>query len=75
MEYTKFWDEEKRRCLDGYTAEDGDYITGYNYFYLNYCPIDRIVYQKKIDTHGVEKEVRVRKTEFPDFYDYDYYFF
>ena len=75
MEYTKFWDEEKRRCLDGYTAEDGDYITGYNYFYLNYCPIDRIVYQKKIDKHGVEKEVRVRKTEFPDFYDYDYYFF
>ena len=74
-EYTKFWDEEKRRCLDGYTAEDGDFITGYNYFYLNYCPIDRIVYELKPGRTGIDELVRVRKSEFPDFYDYDYYFF
>ncbi len=74
-EFYEFWDEEQRRCVDGYTADDGDYITGYNYFYLNYCPIDRIVYEKKVNRLNEEKEVRVRKTEFPDFYDYDYYFF
>lgn len=74
-EYHTFWDEELRRCIDGYTAEDGDYITGYNYFYLNYCPIDRIVYEEKVDRFGNKKLVRTRKPEFPDFYDYDYYYF
>lgn len=44
-EYTQFWDEEKRRCLEGYTAPDGDYISGYNYFYLNYCPTN-VLYTK-----------------------------
>ena len=34
--YRNFWKEEKRRCIEGYTAPDGDYITGYFYFYLNY---------------------------------------
>ena len=70
-EYYNFWEEEATRCLEGYTADDGDYITGYNYFYLNYCPIQRIVYEKQID--GSTK--RLRKSSFPDFYDYDYYFF
>lgn len=74
-EYFQFWDEEKRRCLDGYTADDGDYITGYNYFYLNYCPIDRIVYEEVTDRFGVTKQVRKKKLFFPDFYDYDYYFY
>ena len=32
-EYYNFWDQEVDRCVNGYTAEDGDYITGYNYFY------------------------------------------
>lgn len=74
-EFYAFWDEEKRRCLDGYTAEDGDYISGYNYFYLNYCPIQRIVYVNKTDSNGNTKVVKTRETQFPDFYDYDYYFF
>lgn len=74
-EYYQFWDEEQHRCMEGYTADDGDYITGYNYFYLNYCPIERIVYDIKINKLGEEEQVRVRKVEFPDFYDYDYFFF
>lgn len=74
-EYFKFWDEEKRRCLDGYTADDGDYITGYNYFYLNYCPIQRIVYTTKTNPNGTTKTVKTRDMQFPDFYDYDYYYF
>ena len=40
-EYRKFWDEEKRRCIEGYIREsDGEWITGYHYFYLNYSPIE-----------------------------------
>ena len=75
QEYIQYWDEEQRRCIDGYTAEDGDWISGYNYFYLNYCPIQRIVEQEYTDRFGVTKKRRVKDREFPDFYDYDYYFF
>jgi hypothetical protein len=61
--------------LEGYTAPDGDYISGYNYFYLNYCPIERIVYEDKMNKKGQMEKVRSRKIDFPDFYDYDYYYF
>lgn len=74
-EYIKFWEQEMNYCINGYTADDGEFITGYNYFYLNYCPIQRIVYEKGINKHGKEVIKRVRKLDFPDFYDYDYYFF
>lgn len=75
VDYFNYWDEETRRCLDGYTAPDGDYISGYNYFYLNYCPIDRITYKLIKNRHGIEERKRVQDITFPDFYDYDYYFF
>ena len=39
-EYRKLFDEEVRRCRDGYVREsDGEWITGYMYWYMNYCPI------------------------------------
>ena len=39
-EYRKWIDEEKRRCREGYVREsDGEWVTGYMYWYLNYCPI------------------------------------
>lgn len=69
-EYYNFWDQEVEKCIYGYTAEDGDYITGYNYFYLNYCPIQRLIYTT---VNGETK--KIRQAAFPDFYDYDYYFF
>lgn len=32
--------EERRRCWDGYVREsDGEWVPGYMYWYLNYCPI------------------------------------
>ena len=74
-EYFKYWEQEMKYCIDGYTAEDGDYITGYNYFYLNYCPIQRIVYKKQLDKNGNEVTKRLMEPAFPDFYDYDYYYF
>lgn len=74
-EYYQFWDEEMNRSLNGYTADDGDYITGYNYFYLNYCPIQRIVHIIKNNPDGSTRVVKKRELQFPDFYDYDFYFF
>lgn len=74
-EYRRFWDEEYRRCLFGYTAEDGDYISGYFYFYLNYCPILRNIKVKVPMTNGNEREVVRRLREFPLFYDYDRAYF
>lgn len=74
-EYFSYWDEQKRRCLEGYTAEDGDWISGYNYFYLNFCPINRSVNKKIKDRHDKDKIVTVQEVAFPDFWDYDYYYF
>lgn len=74
-EYYQFWDEEMNRCINGYTTDDGDYITGYNYFYINYCPIQRIVHTVKKLSDGTTKVIKTRSLQFPDFYDYDYYFF
>ena len=74
-EYFSYWDEQKRRCLEGYTAEDGDWISGYNYFYLNFCPINRSVNKTIKDRHGKDKIVTVQEVAFPDFWDYDYYYF
>ena len=74
QEYFAYWDQETDRCLNGYTAEDGDWISGYNYFYLNYCPIQRIV--NHIETvNGKIKVTRKRELEFPDFWDYDAYYY
>ena len=39
-EYKKWINEEKRRCREGFVREsDGEWITGYMYWYMNYCPI------------------------------------
>ena len=74
-EYIKYWDQETKRCIDGYTASDGDWVSGYYYFYLNYCPILRLTEETYVDRFGKVKTRRVRDREFPDFYDYDYYYF
>lgn len=74
-EYFKYWDEQLDRCKYGYTADDGDFISGYNYFYLNFCPIQRIIYTTITNPDGTTKVKKTRELQFPDFYDYDYYFF
>lgn len=39
-EFKKWINEEKRRCREGYVREsDGEWVTGYMYWYMNYCPI------------------------------------
>ena len=74
-DYIKFWEQETNRCLNGYVAPDGDTITGYHYFYLNYSPImklDQVEYTDKFDNKRTRRE---RILGFPRFWDYDYYYF
>lgn len=67
--YKKFWREEARRCREGYVREsDGEWISGYYYFYLNYSPIQKVLTKK-----GSKRADRVQ--DFPNVYDGDYLFF
>lgn len=74
-DYYEFWDEEKKRCVYGYTADKGSedelHITGFNYFYLNYCPIDRAIDEVLPDGNIQSR----RERTFPAFYDGDYLYF
>lgn len=74
-EFFEYWDKQMERCKYGYTADDGDFISGYNYFYLNFCPIQRIIYTTIDNPDGTKTIKKTRDLQFPDFYDYDYYFF
>lgn len=59
-EYRKFWDEERRRCWEGLIRpEDGAWISGFNYWFLNYQPM----MVNKI-TEGRKKAVRVEAFPF-----------
>jgi len=69
-DYFDFWDTEKKRCLYGYTVDELT-ITGFHYFYLNYCPIDRAIDEMLPD--GTMQARRERT--FPAFYDGDYLYF
>jgi len=72
--YIKYWDEETIRCLEGYTSEDGDYISGYNYFYLNYSPII-IREEEEVERNGRKFKKLNSIRSFPNFWDYDKVFF
>ena len=59
-EYRKFWDEERRRCWEGLIRpSDGAWISGYNYWFLNYQPM----MVNKI-TEGRKKAVRMEAFPF-----------
>jgi len=74
-EYFEFWDKEKKKCLYGYTVDKGTpdefSVTGFHYFYLNYCPIDRAIDEVMPDGSIQAK----RERTFPAFYDGDYLYF
>lgn len=74
-DYIKFWEQETNRCLNGYVAPDGDTITGYHYFYLNYSPIMKLDQVEYTDKFGNKRTRRERILGFPRFWDYDYYYF
>ena len=74
-DYNRYWDQETERCINGYVAEDGDSITGYHYFYLNYSPIMKIEEVEYTDRYGNKRTRRERKLNFPDFWSGDYNYF
>lgn len=68
-EYRKHWDEEIRRCREGYVREsDGEWVTGFLYWFLNYCPM---MVNKVIP--GTRKAVRIES--FPFFFEGIYWRF
>lgn len=68
-EYRKIFDEEKRRCREGYVREsDGEWVTGYLYWYLNYCPIMLTEIEE-----GTNRASRVE--DFPDMWEGIYWRF
>lgn len=68
-EYGKWFNEEVRRCREGYVREsDGEWITGQMYWYMNYC---QIMLNRKSETSGVY----LRVEDFPDFWEGIYYRF
>lgn len=74
-DYIQYWERETDRCLNGYVAPDGDAITGYHYFYLNYSPIMKLEEVEYIDRDGDKRIRRERIFDFPSFWDYDYYYY
>lgn len=69
-DYVKFWNREIERCWYGMTRpEDGEWVTGYHYFYLNYGVI------RKNIISATSKRASRSSNEFADFYDGDYWFF
>ena len=74
-EYKEYWDKEAHKCLYGYTAEDGDFISGYNYFYLNYSPISIVTVKTVQVGEGKYRDIPERSIDFPRFYDTDYDYF
>ena len=69
-DYYEYWDNQRHRCVYGYTVGDVT-ITGNHYFYLNFCPIDRSVEEVLPDGTVLAK----RERTFPAFYDGDFKYF
>jgi hypothetical protein len=70
--YMKFWEEEKRRSIEGYDL-GFDKISGYYYFYLNYCQIP--VVEAIEDIKEDERVQGDRPMLFPKVWDGDYKYF
>ena len=77
--YMQFWREEQRRCREGLVRpSDGEWIPGYYYWYLNYCPI---LMTQDLPTSAEDLEEDItnvqaeRVEDFPRVWDSDYLWF
>lgn len=66
-DYNKYWEQETERCINGYVADDGDAVTGYHYFYLNYSPIMKLEEVEYTDRYGNKRTRRERILDFLTF--------
>ena len=68
-EFRKFWDEELRRCWEGYVRpSDGEWVTGFCYWFLNYCPM-------MVNEVVAGSKKAIRKESFPFFFEGIYWRF
>jgi hypothetical protein len=64
-EYGKWIREERRRCWEGYVRKsDGEWVTGYMYWFLNYSPIMLSKIREYKDKNGnIKKSKRADRIE------------
>jgi hypothetical protein len=78
-DYKDFWDEEERRCQNGYSVGDL-WIPGRHYFYLNHTPILKVpdadiskLLKESADYRGNISGITMQRVlEFPRFWEVDY---
>lgn len=68
--WEQYWDEQRRRCLEGYSVGDTR-ITGNHYYYLNFYQILRVKETESITGQRGQKQ---KIEDFPAFWDGDYNF-
>jgi len=76
-DYIEFWDEQERRCKEGYKVGDIT-ITGEHYGYLNFGRIRLIKNPTRLTVEQVAKGEKIADEKvpgFPKFYDGDYHYF
>lgn len=75
-DYHDYWEREHDRCINGLSV-GGMHITGYHYYYLNYCPIwlTRAKEQKLYGEVFKNRKTGDRIFDFADFWDVDFEFF
>ena len=69
-DYIEYWDEQERRCLNGYKVGDL-WIPGRYYFYLNFIPIIRTLTEEERNKNPHLTEIY----SFPRFWELDYSWF
>lgn len=69
--YREYWEEQKKRCLEGYSVA-GTYITGYHYYYLNFYQIEVVETDYTVSKERAKADTIIT---FPDFWDGDYHYF
>lgn len=76
LEWENYWDEQKRRSIEGYEV-NGVKITGYHYWYLNFCRIQRVSDKALAgDINNLDNDNSIKKEDgSPAFLDGDYNFF
>ena len=68
-----FWKQERERCIKGYHM-GSDYVSGYEYHYLNYSPILKtLVVNENADVDGQNQADRIEG--FRNYWDGDTEFF
>lgn len=74
LEWKEYWDLQEHYCKVGYSV-GGVEITGEHYFYLNFCQIHLTDETNKNENVTRGKKKAEKKTDFPGFWDSDWYYF